>query len=411
MASTRKTGSAGDGTTWRRARGRAGRLQHFVREYTGGVSRQDLRRLFERDASEAWAVITRDQPLAGEPSGGPRRWLFRVRIFLLGLSYKLSPPRRLLFAAAFLATLFGIFGSTSFIYRGQRLDVDFGAEPFWFLVAIGCLGYLLALELVDRVRVRDELEVARQLQHDLLPERPPELPRWSFSHAYRTANEVGGDYYDFSVLADGRLALVIGDASGHGMAAGLLMAIANATLHTALDLDPAPLRVADVLNRTLCRTGDRRAFMSLFYGLLEPDGGRFDFVCAGHPFPLLRRAGGEVVELGCGGLPLGMRPELELAAQSVQLAPGDLLFLYTDGLPEAVDPQDRAFGFERLRGLVARGGSPREVHERVLAAFDHHRQGRAVADDLSLVVAAFAPALPPVPPPVPPPLPGPPAGS
>jgi hypothetical protein len=411
MASSDKTGASGGGSAWRRARGGAGRLHSFVREYTGGVSRDDLRHLFERDASEAWAVITRDQPLAGEPRRGLRRWFFRARIFLLGLSYKLSPPRRLLFAASVLATLFGLFGSTSFVYEGERLSVDFGAEPFWFVVAIGCLGYLLALELVDRVRVRDELEVARQLQHDLLPDEPPHLARWSFAHAYRTANEVGGDYYDFLVLPDGRLALVIGDASGHGMAAGLLMAIANATLHTALDLDPAPERVAAILNRALYRAGDRRAFMTLFYGLLDPVGGRFDYVCAGHPFPLLRRASGEVVELGCGGLPLGMRPDLEVPAATVELRPGDLLFLYTDGLPEAVDPEDHAFGFERLRELVAAGGSPQAIHDRVRAAFDQHRRDQAVHDDLSLVVAAFEPGAAPPPPPAPPPaVPPPPAG-
>ena len=93
--------------------------------------------------------------------------------------------------------------------------------------------FLLALELVDRVLVRDELEVARQLQRDLLPSERPDCPGYRIAHSYRTANEIGGDYYDFLPLPDGRLALVIGDASGHGMAAGLLMAIANAALKLA----------------------------------------------------------------------------------------------------------------------------------------------------------------------------------
>jgi phosphoserine phosphatase RsbU/P len=381
------------------ARGRAGRVGSFVRDYTGGVSRQEVRRLFERDAAEAWAVLTRDQPMAGQPKGGLGRFLFRTRVFFLGLSYKLTPPRRLLFAAAAVAAVLAMVSSCGVHYDRQHLTVRLDADPLWYLFAVGCLGFLLALELVDRVRVRDELEVARQLQRDLQPSAAPELPQWSFAHVYRTANEVGGDYYDFPLLPDGRVALVIGDASGHGMAAGLLMAIANATLHTALDLDPQPERVAEILNRALYRAGDRRAFMTFFYGLLDPASGRLDYVCAGHPFPLLRRTSGAVEELGCGGLPLGMRPRLDLAAESVIVEPGDLLLLYTDGLPEAVDAADRAFGFERLRALVAGGGGPETVKTRVLAAFDQHRGERALGDDVSLLVLMRQPDTPPPPPP------------
>ncbi|TNF76704.1 MAG: hypothetical protein EP299_05165 [Acidobacteria bacterium] len=187
--------------------------------------------------------------------------------------------------------------------------------------------WLLVIELVDRVRVRDELEVARKLQSDLLPESSPVMEPYRFAHSYRTANEVGGDYYDFQRLPDGRLALLIGDASGHGIAAGLLMAIANATLKTALDLDPEPRAVATLLNGALYRTGDRRAFMTLFYGLLEPDTGHLQYICAGHPFPLLRRAGGEIEELGEGTLPLGLRRTVEVSTKSVTIEPGDLLVL------------------------------------------------------------------------------------
>ena len=405
MTSGDSTGAAGGGRKGR-AEGRVRRVRSFVRDYTGGVSRDEIRRLFDRDAAEAWAVLTRDQPMAGEPKRGLSRFFFRARIFFLGLSYKLSPARRLLFAAALIAVLFATFGNFGLSYQSEHLDLRFDGDPMWYLFAIACLGFLLALELVDRVRVRDELEVARQLQRDLQPSAAPDVAPWSFAHVYRTANEVGGDYYDFPVLPDGRIALVIGDASGHGMAAGLLMAIANATLHTALDLDPQPRRVGEILNRALFRAGDRRAFMTLFYGLLEPSTGRMDYVCAGHPFPLLRRASGEVVELGCGGLPLGMRSHLELTAESVEIAPGDLVLFYTDGLPEAVDAADRAFGFDRLRTLIAGGGTPEAVKDRVLAAFDRHRGERALADDVSLVVLARQAAVPP--PPAPPPIAAPP---
>ena len=291
-----------------RAAGKPRRSGRFFREYTAGLRRQDLRRLFDRDAAEAYAVLTRDQPAGKEPKKGLKRLFYRARLLFLGLSYKLSPPRRVLFAAALVFAIFGV-AQISFVVNHQHgVDVSLDASPFFSSLSIGCLLFLLALELVDRVRVRDELEVARQLQRELLPQAAPALPGFAFAHSYRTANEVGGDYYDFIPLADGRLVLVAGDASGHGMAAGLLMAIANATLHTAVDIDPRPRPVAAMLNRALCRSGGRRAFMTLFYGLLEPVAGRFDFLCAGHPFPLLRRGDGTVAELGAGGLPWASAP-------------------------------------------------------------------------------------------------------
>ncbi len=199
---------------------------------------------------------------------------------------------------------------------------------------------------------------------------------------------MGGDYYEVLRLPDGRAALMVGDATGHGMASGLVMAIANATLKTALDLDPDPSRVAALLNRTLCRTGTRRTFMTVFYALLAPATGDLVSFCAGHPFPLLRRAGGQVEELGRGGLPLGVHQELAPEPLATALAPGDLLVLYTDGLAEAVNAQDEAFGYDRIEALVRPGGKPQEVHDRILAAFDAHVGEEPLRDDLTLLVVA-----------------------
>lgn len=365
------------------------RVEEFVRSYTAGMSGREFQRLFDRDAANAYEVLTRDHDLGPEPAGRCARFVHRTRRVFLGLSYKLSPGRRLLFVGALAAAFFGLFSIRWELGggAGNRIDVDF--SPLWFLASVGCLVYLLALELVDRVRVRDELEVARQLQADLLPREIALVPGYQFAHSYRTANEVGGDYYDVTPLPDGRVALAVGDASGHGMAAGLVMAIANATLETALDLDPSPQAVLRVMNRALCRTGGRRTFMSLFYGLLEPASGRLEYVCAGHPFPLLRRADGTLEELGEGSLPLGLREPLELPVGAATLAAGDTLLLYTDGLVEAA-PSDagETFGFERLRAVLGRGGTTDELHREILAAFDRHIGEEPIRDDLSLLVMA-----------------------
>ena len=375
--------------------GTAQRLQTFFREYTEGLNPRDVRRLFDRDAAQAYKVLTREHGQGPEPKKGIKRGLFRAKLAFLGLSYKLTPPRRMLFGISLVAFVLGLFSGPKVIFAGEGIRVTVNFSPLWFGISVGCLVFLLALELVDRVRVRDELEVARELQADLLPHDLPPLPGYLFAHSYRTANEVGGDYYDLTRLPDGRMSLIVGDASGHGMAAGLVMAIANATLKTALDLDPSPERVLALLNRTLCRTGTRRTFMSVFYAVLTPETGELEYVCAGHPYPFLRRAGGAIEELGCGGFPLGMREPLEFVRCTVKLDPGDLLVLYTDGLAEAVDSQGRsAFGYERIQAAVELGGSPQTVHDGILQSFDRHVGGEALLDDLTLVVIARLPPLP-----------------
>jgi phosphoserine phosphatase RsbU/P len=380
----------------RRARTRPlfDRLHSFIRDFTAGMNSRDLQRLFQRDAANAYAVLTRDHAQEPEPKRGLRRLIHRTRLAFLGLSYKLTPARRLVFVLSLLFLLLGFTRDFEVAFSKEKIQILVDFSPIWFTLSFLALTYLLALELVDRVRVRDELEVARELQTALLPQEMAVVPGWSFAHSYRTANEVGGDYYDLMPLPDGRVALIVGDASGHGMAAGLVMAIANATLKTALDLDPAPERVAALINRAIYRIGTKRTFMSIFYAVLDPATGKLDFVCAGHPFPFVRRQDGRIEELGRGGLPLGMREDLTLETGTAELAPGDLLVFYTDGLAEAVDPLGHAFGYDRIAELLKDEGSPWSVHDRVLADFDRHVGGEPLRDDLTLMVALRLPPLP-----------------
>jgi sigma-B regulation protein RsbU (phosphoserine phosphatase) len=367
-------------STWTRGR-------QFVREYTDGLNTRELRRLFDRDVANAYSVLTRDHADIPEPERRAKRLLFRARLAFLGLSYKLTPPRRLLFAFGLVAVLMGFLTGNVAVHTQHRtISVDF--SPIWFVASSASFILLLALELVDRVLVRDELQVARELQAELLPHKLPEVPGYGFAHSYRTANEVGGDYYDLSPLPDGRVALLIGDASGHGMAAGLVMAIANATLKTALDLDPSPQRVCALLNKTLFRTGSRRTFMSVFYALLDPPSGKLQTVCAGHPYPVLVRATGGFLEIGEGSLPLGMKDPLAVTMQEFTMEPGDLLVLYTDGLPEAMGSSGEAFSYGRLASLASGGGSPQQVHDRILSAFLAHVEGEPLRDDVTLLVVA-----------------------
>ena len=350
------------------------RYSALVRDYIGGLDVRVAHRELGRDASRAWGILSREWADEPVPQGWLRRFLHRIRIIFLGLSYKLSPARRILFAVCLALALIGVQLEQSSV----------------LLASVAGLVLILALELADRIVIRDELEIARDLQREILPHEPPAVPGYHFAFSYRTANTIGGDYYDFLPLPDGRLALVVGDASGHGIAAGLVMAIANTTLKMALDTEEHPLAVATMVNRALFRTGGSRAFMTLFCGFLETASGRLDYLSAGHPYPMLRRTDGSIVELGEGCLPLGIRDEVSPIPGTVDLEPGDLLLMYTDGIPEAVNQAGAAFGFDRLRELLVPGGTVAEVHDRVLRALAAFGGELNPADDRSLVVIARA---------------------
>ena len=360
------------------------KAQKARRSYSEGVGLRELPGLWRRDWQQAYSVLTRDHSEDEVPRNLFRRWWYRTKTLFLELSYKLSPPRRLLFAICLILAFLGLDRDNVEPDPGETVEVM--SHPILLLLAVVGLVFLLVLELADRIVVRDELEVARQLQTDLMPSAAPEVEGYDFAFSYRSANTIGGDYYDFVPLPDGRLALAIGDASGHGIAAGLLMAVAHATMRLAVDTDPAPVPVARMFHRALLETGGPRAFLTLFYGLLEPASGRLDYVCAGHPFPLLRRRGGGLERLGRGAFPLGLRPGLDLEADQVELAPGDLLLLYTDGIPAAVDENGEAFGFERLEACFEQGGTAHDVHDRVLTQVTRIEKDATPHDDRSLVV-------------------------
>lgn len=341
----------------------------FVRDYGSGLRGNDFLRLFDRDASTAWKVLAERHRAPAEPCSGIGLFLYRARVLFLGLSYRLSPPRRLLFAFTLVALGYGFL------------------SHLFFLVAYAGALFLLVLELVDRIRVRDELEVARTLQRSLLPHELPPLAGWQVAWTSRTAREVGGDYAAVIPLQDGRIAVAVGDASGHGMGAGLLMAIADSTLRTAVELDPDPAAVARLLDRALARIGGRRAFFTLFYALLDPETGRMSTVSAGHPFPMLRRADGRIEELGAGSFPLGLGAASAPPTGAGILEPGDTLLLYSDGFPEGMGLDGaECFGFTRLREVLGAGGSPAELCGRIENAFDAFVGGGEPEDDRTLLV-------------------------
>ena len=267
-----------------------------------------------------------------------RRWIRTSSAIIFGLAKKLAPHRRVLFLVSFLFFFLCLF----------TLAQSMRHPPFWVLTETAAtflvMTLLLAMELIDKIKFRDELQLARDLQASLIPTRMPESETWDVAAFNRIANTVGGDIYDFVPLPDGRLAVLFGDASGHGMAAGLVMAVAHASFRTQLEMEASPAPIMASLNRILCRTGGSRSFFSCCYLLFSPDGS-FLATIAGHP-PLLKiDAAGKIVErVGRGAYPLGVKSGLVWEVVSGFLAPGERLLLHSDGLTEARNTQEREFG-------------------------------------------------------------------
>jgi steroid delta-isomerase-like uncharacterized protein len=207
-------------------------------------------------------------------------------------------------------------------------------------------------EAQERERIEQELRVARQIQQALLPEVTPELHGWQLAAYYKPAREVGGDFYDFLELEDGRLGLVVGDATGHGMPAALVMATTRGMLRAVVGSSESPGEVLARVNEALVAEIPQSTFVTCFYGVLDPENGRFRYANAGHNLPC-RRHDGQADELRARGMPLGLMPGMSYEEKEVVLKEGESALFYSDGLVEAHDPDGEMFGFPRLRRMVA----------------------------------------------------------
>jgi serine phosphatase RsbU (regulator of sigma subunit) len=212
--------------------------------------------------------------------------------------------------------------------------------------------------LEERARIEQELRAAQYIQRALLPKDVPTLPGWQLAPFYQPAREVGGDFYDFLPLADGRLGLVIGDATDKGMPAALLMATTCTMLRTAARETVSPGEVLARVNDLLYATVPSGMFATCFYGILDPGSGRLRYVNAGHDCPYLRHCEG-VSELRATGMPLGMMPGTCYEEQEAILAPGESVLFFSDGLVEAHNAKRDMFGLPRLMALIGThpGGS------------------------------------------------------
>jgi PAS domain S-box-containing protein len=205
-------------------------------------------------------------------------------------------------------------------------------------------------EAQERQRLEQELHIARLIQQTLLPKSLPGLPGYEVAAYYQPARQVGGDFYDFLRLPDGQLGLIVGDVSGKGVPAALVMAITRTMLQAAYRLG-SPGEILEQVNNTLYRDIPPNMYVTCLAALLDSKTGRLQYANAGHDLPYLRHADG-VSKLRATGMPLGLMPDMNYEQKEITLRPGDSVLLYSDGLVEAHDPQREMFGFPRMQGFV-----------------------------------------------------------
>ncbi len=373
----------------------------LFRSTFGAVGREDLTGLYSHEWKRAREKLIAEDRESIEGERKRARRLFKtINSVLFGLARRLAPARRALFLVVLLCLVGSMCGPE---FHDSRTKVENGVErttsyhvdldSTFLVVSTLLLGLLLAMELVDKINYRDELELARDLQASLIPKALPQVPAYALGAHNEIANTVGGDIYDFVPLPDGRLAALFGDASGHGMAAGLIMAVSHAAFRTQLEVDPSPAAMFATLNRILCRTGSPRAFFGCLYFLFSEDG-RFVTAAAGHPPALRIGPDGAVRErIGRGAYPLGIRPGLTWPEEHGRLEAGEALLFHSDGLPESRNAADEDFGDERIAAALLRepGLPPQERVDFLARELHAFLQRQAVEDDVSIAVVERVP--------------------
>jgi serine phosphatase RsbU (regulator of sigma subunit)/predicted ester cyclase len=245
----------------------------------------------------------------------------------------------------------------------------------------------LAQEISERERIEQELRVARSIQQASLPKDVPRLEGWQIAPFYRPAREVGGDFYDFHHLSEGRLGLVTGDATGKGVPAALVMSTTCGMLQLAAQVldSSSPGEVLSRVNETLLARIPLNTFVTCFYAILDPGSGTLRYANAGHDPPYLWH-GGCCEELRARGMPLGLMPGMSYEAGEVSLREGDSVLFYSDGLVEAHDPKGEMFGFPRLRARVAEHGEERSLGDLLLEElYSFVGEGWEQEDDITLL--------------------------
>ena len=378
----------------------ADRAREMFDTYTRDFSPEELQRLFTHDTRDAYRFFTRgvdEDAYAGLP------WWqavpLRIRAIFLAFTLRLPAARRALYIGALLIALLGIVK----LFRGfGAVEVPFGVPfiqiavylPQWadgtfaLIVSLVLVNLLVLLEVADRLSLKGELEVAREIQLAMLPRGTYRAADIEICGVTRPANTVGGDFYDVLTLKDGRVIVTLGDVAGKGSPAALLMALLLAVLRTLVDEELEPAALVERLNVQISRHSPASRFITLFYAVYTPSTGALTYVNAGQNPPLVRRRDGRYERLGSTGVALGMFEASTFQAVHTSLSPGETLVLYSDGITEAEDPAGQPFEESGLELVLERHAhdSSAEMGTHILRAVEAHAKASRFTDDLTILI-------------------------
>ncbi len=373
------------------------RTREFFDLYTRDFSSSDFQRLFTHDARDAYRFFSRHIDEATLRELPPlKRWIVRTRLFFLAFTLKLSPARRVLFGISLVMALIGLldlfngFGLVRVFvlpFIAIRLPGPVLADgTMWLLGGFILVNLLVLLEVADRLTLKNDLEVARDIQLAMLPQQTYRAAGVEAAGKTRPANTVGGDLYDILPLSDGRLLIVLGDVAGKGSPAALLMALLLAMLRTLASDNLAPEVLAEKLNRLVHQQTPGSRFITMFLAILDPVSGELTYVNAGQTPPFLM-SHGDATLLRTGGMALGMFEAATYTVETCTLAKDDLLLLYSDGMTEAEDPEGRPLDEDGLRKYVQQNVSAPidEIGPNLIRAVGRYAQSTKFADDLTVL--------------------------
>ena len=374
------------------------RIADFFDTYTKDLKAEDLQRLFTRDTREAYQFFTRghDAEAFKHLAWHTRAWL-RVKTFFVAFTMRLSPARRIVYAVALFFAATGMFQ----LLRGVRIasavvgpvtvilpGLGFPEGTLSLFLAFGLMNLLVLLEVADRLSLKNDLEIARQIQQAMLPSGQFAAPGVETAGVSRPANTVGGDFFDVIPLDDGRIVIALGDVAGKGSPAALLMALLLAMLRTLVDEKLEPPELMTRLNVQVCRQTPRTRFITLFYAVFDPRIGELTYVSAGHTPPLLLRKGGSCERLTEGGIALGMFDHSTYTAGHATLDVDDLVGVYSDGITEAENPAGTPFDEAGLESALkaSRMLATSAIPAAIVRSVEQFTADTRLADDLTILV-------------------------
>jgi sigma-B regulation protein RsbU (phosphoserine phosphatase) len=369
-------------------------LNSFWQRVTEGLEISQLWKQFHADARSSYRLYQRDFDVRAPQRTWRHNFFHTAQELAWAILEKLTPARRVLLLFGILLLIFPAGG---FSYHGKSGDVEIQEFDFHFFGGV-LLFILLMLEIADRVVMKRDLEIARDIQKWLLPATPPAVPGLAIAFATRAANTVAGDYYDVfqrSTLGDTEpvFLMAVADVAGKSIPAAMLMATFQASLKT---LSAVPCSLPDLvagMNHYACTNSQSGLrFTTAFLAEFSSTSKNLTYINAGHNAPILQHRSGSIDRLSTGGVPLGILPHGEYQSGNIVLESGDCLVIFTDGLVEAVNELEEEYGEQRLLNLLQLGvaSTPDELLRRMMSHVDIFVGPTPQHDDIKCMVVKVA---------------------